>query len=722
MVYTYTYSRVIYDLENLFHLLQNTFPKIKSLTSNPHQTHHYVEPHEVTVYTDIELTNQEQTDLQTFITDYANPMHPIDVNSFRKISYINSTTIPLYPNCTFEGHWEDISNYSTISVWVKCDNDSAPDGLEIHYSTDADETEYKRPITVKGNVGTRNQFVVMCRYFKIKFINGSNLNDIKIQTIFHHYRNKTVGTRLISTLHDGADCDVVRSVVNGRLENGSYIPIDITSQGYLKTSIQDPLSSFGCVTIANNTPVFQYDFVYSNFKDEFNIFTNNSGYITNSNNMITCSSGSNTNSSALYMSKKHLKYRSGQGSLCRFTAVFDQSVAGNSQFIGVGNFETLLGFGYQDSNFGIIYAPKNRREQCTITITEPSMHNQNISLTLGGNSYVIPVSSNASKQSTAWEISQFDFNSNSYPAWEVSASDSNIDIIAIESISLPNDYAISFPSSGNAIISRNIIGTTQSNILIQQKDWNIDTLDGSGTSTNPSAILLNPQKGNLYHIKFQYLGFGFIEFGLENPNTSEQIPVHRDYYANKNLIPSLHNPHVSFIMNTINNQTCSNDTTLSCACCVAFTQGEIYKNAPKFSIQHEKTNISTASIPIFSIRNTIVYNDRPNYLEVFLYQINITNTSNNFANIIIMKNPKLDNKTNFQNINDHSFIQKDTSAESFVNGVELYNLTIPPNKFKSICIKDYSMYLLPNDIITIVAKSLSNTTDIVCSILVQQDE
>jgi hypothetical protein len=722
MVYTYQFTRPLNDMEAFYSYLNDDMPLVKSVTADSHvDINHYSDNHDITVYTDVELTSEQQTQLQNLVINYPNPMHEIDVNSFRKVSTVNSTTIPLYPNCAFEGHWEDISNYSTMSIWVKATKDSALNGLEIHYSADAIETDSMRPITVIASRGTRNQFVVTCRYFKIKYINGSEFSNIKIQVMFHHHRNKAIGTRLSAELYDSFDCEVVRSVVNGRLENGTYIPVDITSQGYLKTSIQEPLSTFGCVTIANNTPVFQYDFVYSKNEHDFDFYTSGSGSITNTSNSLLCYSGSNVNSSAIYVSKKNIKYRSGQGTLCRFTAVYDQPSIGNKQFVGFGNFETMLGYGYDGSNFGIIYAPKNKREKCTIIITEPSNDNQNMALTLAGQTYTIPVTNNGSKEATAWEISQFAF-SNTYPTWELSATGSNIDVFCLQSMALSNNYQISFPSSGNGNITRDVEGYMQSNYFVPQSTWNIDTMDGSGSSRNPSKVLINPQKGNLYHIKFQYQGYGFIEFGLENPDNAEQVPVHRDYYANKHTIPSLANPHLSFIMSSTNT-TASNNIAVSSGCCVGFTQGEIHKTGYKYVITKQKSNIGTSLTPIFSIRPSLSYHNRPNLLEIVLYQMNVTNLGDEFVTLCIIINGTLDNKTNFANIDySNTYIEKDETCEVLTGGKCIYSLTIPPKKSKVIDLKSYDIILNAHSWITIIAEAVNNTTDVLCSLLVQEDD
>lgn len=47
-------------------------------------------------------------------------------------------------------------------------------------------------------------------------------------------------------------------------------------------------------------------------------------------------------------------------------------------------------------------------------------------------------------------------------------------------------------------------GVTNTDNWIYQSAWNIDRMDGYGAS----GIVLNPQRGNVYNIEYQWQGFG----------------------------------------------------------------------------------------------------------------------------------------------------------------------------------------------------------------------
>lgn len=103
---------------------------------------------------------------------------------------------------------------------------------------------------------------------------------------------------------------------------------------------------------------------------------------------------------------------------------------------------------------------------------------------------------------------------------------------------------------------------------IPQSSWNGDKLDGTGLS----GIKLDPAKGNVYSIGYQWMGFGAITFYIENPNTGELILVHRISYANANTIPSILNPTLPLSARVDNNNT-SDVITLQTGYAMVFTEG-----------------------------------------------------------------------------------------------------------------------------------------------------
>ena len=82
----------------------------------------------------------------------------------------------------------------------------------------------------------------------------------------------------------------------------------------------------------------------------------------------------------------------------------------------------------------------------------------------------------------------------------------------ISSFSVPHNVSngLFFESNGvDGYVSVNVVSNGATN-SVPQSLWNLDTMDGTG----PSGINVDWSKGHIFHIDFQWLGFGRVRFGL----------------------------------------------------------------------------------------------------------------------------------------------------------------------------------------------------------------
>ena len=100
-----------------------------------------------------------------------------------------------------------------------------------------------------------------------------------------------------------------------------------------------PLSAFGELNTAENSPVFQYSFEYTVDNTELSTkLETGGGTVTQADAMAVVTTSTTTSSSALLQSKRFARYRSGQGGLAEFTALFETAgVAGTNQLAGLGD-------------------------------------------------------------------------------------------------------------------------------------------------------------------------------------------------------------------------------------------------------------------------------------------------------------------------------------------------------------------------------------------------
>lgn len=102
--------------------------------------------------------------------------------------------------------------------------------------------------------------------------------------------------------------------------------------------IQDKTSAFGELLTAQLSPIFQGIFEYTVSNTELTTNTVvNGGTVTQATGLAVVGTSTTTASTALLKSKRHAKYRSGQGGNARFTAMFTSPVAATEQLIGLAD-------------------------------------------------------------------------------------------------------------------------------------------------------------------------------------------------------------------------------------------------------------------------------------------------------------------------------------------------------------------------------------------------
>jgi len=128
------------------------------------------------------------------------------------------------------------------------------------------------------------------------------------------------------------------------------------------SEITGPLTAFGDLRVAELSPILQHSFEYTVDNTELTeSIVANGGTVTQANAMAVVSSSTTTASAACLQSKRQARYRSGQGGLARFTALFETGgVANTSQYVGladeVGSSADLkngYAIGYDGTSFGV---------------------------------------------------------------------------------------------------------------------------------------------------------------------------------------------------------------------------------------------------------------------------------------------------------------------------------------------------------------------------------
>lgn len=283
------------------------------------------------------------------------------------VSAVNSTSAALGAGGTFTGTPEDVSQYASLSVALYVQPLNATGNVFVQFSNSASFSiilsNTVTAVTSTTAGGFTLDVTLATQYFRVVYVNDSVAQtSLAIQTIYHpQARIAQSTTRYAQTPTDYTDVLNTRSIIWGKTAGGGiYEPVATNGENSLAVTITEPRAAFGEVSIAENTPTCQVDFVYGINTLLTSTTTSNNATVTGSNGMAVLTTGAQVNSVATLVTKEYVKYRPGQGSLNRFTALFTAGVAGSTQIAGAfGDGIDGLGFGYNGTSFGVLYRRNN---------------------------------------------------------------------------------------------------------------------------------------------------------------------------------------------------------------------------------------------------------------------------------------------------------------------------------------------------------------------------
>lgn len=281
------------------------------------------------------------------------------------VSSLNSTTTALGSGGVFTGTPEDVSQYASISVAFYVQPVTSTGNVLIQFSNTNSVPNW---ITLSNTVtavdltnaaGFTLDVTTAAQYFRVVYVNDTAAQTkMTIQSIFHpQARIATTTTRYAQIPNDYSDMINTRSMIWGKTIGGNiYEPVATNGENSLVVHIAEPRAAFGELSVAQDTPIDQIDFVYGINTNLSSNSTTNGATVTATNGMLVLTTGAIGSSVATFTSKKYVKYRPGQGTKSRFTAMFTSGVAGSTQIAGIlGGTTDGAAFGYNGTSFGVLY-------------------------------------------------------------------------------------------------------------------------------------------------------------------------------------------------------------------------------------------------------------------------------------------------------------------------------------------------------------------------------
>lgn len=392
----------------------------------------------------------------------------------------------------------------------------------------------------------------------------------------------------------------------------------------------------------------------------------------------------------------------------RITAIFDAGQADTKQLVGVGNEECGYYFCKNGTDFGILHRESSKREIRLFAVD--AQGSVTVTVNLGGATKSFSIVGGSSANQTSYLISQQDY-ANVGTGWTAESIDGTVYFVS----NAPGPIGGTFDITVGGVSIVSSASVVQSGVLpvdtfISQSLWNIDTMDGRGSS----RTVLDPLKGNIYGVGYQYLGFGDPVFSVENPESGLLVDVHRIQTANARNSVVLRNPQTTARWDVINSGSSAANVTIKGASAGIFNEGLIARSVgTSFATASVKTSIGTPVEPILTLRANRVFRNQACYGEFEVFNLSVGNDTGNSSTgkilkLFIYKNASLGGPVNFQNIDSNkSIVAADTSATTISNNERtqlIKSLIVAANESVNLKLSDENFFTVSGETLTIAAE------------------
>ncbi len=452
----------------------------------------------------------------------------------------------------------------------------------------------------------------------------------------------------------------------------------------------DETSAFGEMLVSELTPVAQIQFPYSINDDLVESLTNNGGSIVSSDNKAVLSTSASANASAQMISARTIKYNPGQGGLIRFTALYSTCVAGNTQWAGIGDVSDGYFFGCNGADFSILRRQGGKPEFRTFTITTGSSNAENITITLDGDAdATVAVTNTANVTLTANEIAVHDY-SDLGAGWKATASGDKVTFRSFDAVAHSGTFSLSSATSAVASVAQTIAGVVPTETVVTQANWNINSAS--------NLIITN---GNVYQIRYQWLGFGAIEFSRQDSFTGDFQLVHRIRYANTATIASIDNPTLPLCAVT-KNAANTTDVSIAIGSMGGFVEGIIRTGITARHGASATVDTFTVDVeaPVLTIRNKETFQGQVNRVDTLLSLLNLSQDSVKTSTVLLTFNATLTDASFVDAQSSHSTVEVDVSATALTGGEILTAQGIGRTDSVSFNLQE-KVALLPGETLTI---------------------
>lgn len=225
---------------------------------------------------------------------------------------------------------------------------------------------------------------------------------------------------------------------------------------------------------------------------------------------------------------------------------------------------------------------------------------------------------------------------------------------------------------------------------------------------------LDPTKGNVYQILFQWLGYGAISFWTEEPLTGEFVLLHTVRYSNANTQTSIKNPTLP-IMAYVANSTNSTDIVMSSPSAVAGLDGLLFGPDPIHPYSLYRTAAATKAgitteAAVITLQNAATFQTITNRVRVRLTSLSVASDGTKNVILRLIKNTTLGGSPSYTSYNANtSPVSYDVAGTTTTGGTLIATLVLGKAESRTVDMAPFGVELAPGDKVTLSATSASST-------------
>ena len=634
-----------------------------------------------------------------------NPVH-VHISEVGNSGLLNVSYVPGYGNVNiFQSNGGVINNTTPLPVTGNLTISSISSNVVVsvnNWPTTQNVSFANQSVTITGNIAAITANVVV-----------SVNNWPTYQNTYIHHSN---GSNITNT-----DPLPVTASIIGNVNVIPYMGVAGSTTAYGE--------AYG-ITI---TPVILLDAIYG-ITDEviqtYNSGTGSSANATPLSGLFQVQKGTDAYGYGVLRSRRFLRYRAGQGALCRFTASFTPNTALTTQRTGLFNQENAIMVGWNDDGsgpkFGVMRASGGKTEVRQLTINSISTGSQTLTVTLNGVAFTVTGVNTSNTTAAAVAIAN---RVGGYTGWLIDQVDNTVLFMSSTLGSKNGTYSLTGSGTVSGTFAQRQVGVAQTEHWTYQNNFNVDKLDGTG----PSGMTLHSEYLNVYQINYRWLGAGIIRYAIEDQTTGNMVLFHVEHYTNQNNIPHIANPSfkIGYIAYSLGSTT---NVTVSGASIMGAIEGDIRQNELNRSTESIKTSLNNTGtlFHLATIRNPYVTNGKAaaynghfilNSKEIILKDISVGVQGSDPAIVYLFYNAKSFSGT-------HSYLSqpKDNAMISIIDGTFDKTIDTAIARFVTAIngeaqykLNEFRIAIPAGDSISIAIASSSNMSRVSCALVFSED-